>query len=83
MQIFLSEENRKTRRRKPFKRQDYDLKNLELAVMAVRSGVMRSTQAAYHYGVPRTTIHTRLARLDQMQYTDILTSPEIVLKHKD
>ncbi|VDI43383.1 Hypothetical predicted protein [Mytilus galloprovincialis] len=27
--------------------------------------MMRSTQAASHYGVPRTTIHTRLARLEQ------------------
>lgn len=48
--------------------------------MAVRSGVMRSTQAAYHYGVPRTTIHTRLARLDQMQYVDLLTLPDISAK---
>lgn len=65
MQLYLSDFHQKIRRRKPFKRQDYDLKNLELAVLAVQTGMMRSTQAASHYGVPRTTIHTRLARLEQ------------------
>lgn len=68
----------KIRRRKPFKRQDYDIKNLELAVMAVQAGLMSGTHAAFHYGVPRTTIHTRLAKLEQLKFDFLANTPDIL-----
>lgn len=37
--------------------------------MAVQTGMMSGTQAAAHYGVPRTTIHTRLSYSKKEQPT--------------
>lgn len=44
------------------KLKDYDPENLILAVDAVKSGRMTAVIASKFYGVPRTTIITRISR---------------------
>lgn len=46
--------------------------------MAVQAGLMSGTHAAFHYGVPRTTIHTRLAKLEQLKFDFLANTPDIL-----
>ena len=47
------------------KRKEYDPINLENALLAVKSGNMSHRKAALVYGVPQSTIGTRIAKWKQ------------------
>lgn len=51
---FLLERKKKIR--------DYDIRNLELAVEAVEHGILSSRKAANYYGVPRSSVVSRIYR---------------------
>ena len=40
----------------------YDIRNLELAVEAVEHGICSSRKAAQYYGVPRSSVVSRIYR---------------------
>lgn len=48
--------------RKNEKRRDYDPMHMEQAVEAVIRGLMKPTEAAAYYRVPRTTINLRVKK---------------------